>query len=286
MKIDMETKGVWGACALAIALVMSISGCSRAASSRPMPALALVAPAAAGGGVAGASPPSADRAMRITVDTTILVAHRDAALAALRSLVSGAGGHVSEGTVTGPDEGGSARFTVKVPSGAVEGFRARLSELGEVKSDSEKAEDVTEARADLRARLHNARAEEQRFLDLLANHTGNLADVVLVEKEIATVRETIERMEAEERTLEGQISLATITVALETRYVAVSEGAGSQIAAAALTGIDAAKGFLLGTATVTLSAGPTLLIIAAMGYGVFLVLRTWRRRRHAAAPLP
>ena len=120
MKIDMEARRVWGACALAIAFVMSTSGCGRAASSRPVPALALGAPATAGGGTAGASPPSADRAMRITVDTTILVAHRDAALAALRSLVSGAGGHVSEGTVSGPDEGGSARFTVKVPSAPFE----------------------------------------------------------------------------------------------------------------------------------------------------------------------
>jgi len=224
--------------------------------------------------------------MRITVETTVVVAHRDAAVSALRSAVAAFGGYVSEGTLSGADQGGSARFTVKVPASSVSDFRGKLASLGDVRSDSEKAEDVTEARADLRARLHNARAQEQRLLDLLQNHTGNLGDVVMVEKEIASVRETIERLEAEERTMEGQISFATVKVELDTVYVPVTTGPGHQLAVAAADGIDTAKSFVLGTVALALATGPTLLILAAMAYGVFFVLRAWvrqRRRARAAA---
>ena len=86
--------------------------------------------------------------MRITVETILAVARRDAAVAALRALVTAAGGYVSEGTIEGSDESGLASYTVKVPATAVTDFRRKVAGLGEVKSDSEKAEDVTEARAD------------------------------------------------------------------------------------------------------------------------------------------
>jgi len=272
--------------AVATSLLAISAGCGRAASEsapRAAPALAMVAPSPGGGGNA---PPAADRAMRITVETTVVVAHRDAAVSALRSAVAAFGGYVSEGTLSGADQGGSARFTVKVPASSVSDFRGKLASLGDVRSDSEKAEDVTEARADLRARLHNARAQEQRLLDLLQNHTGNLGDVVMVEKEIASVRETIERLEAEERTMEGQISFATVKVELDTVYVPVTTGPGHQLAVAAADGIDTAKSFVLGTVALALATGPTLLILAAMAYGVFFVLRAWvrqRRRARAAA---
>jgi hypothetical protein len=261
-----------------------VTACSRSPSHASMgpPPLAVAAPLPGG----GAPAPAADRAMRITITTTIIVKHRDAAVSALRSAVSAFGGYVSEGTLSGGDEGGSAKFTVKVPAPAISDFRGKLASLGEVKSDSEKAEDVTEARADLRARLHNARAQEQRLLDLLQNHTGNLGDVVLVEKEIGAARETIERMEAEERTLEGQIGFATVTVDLDTVYVPPpSDGVGHQLAVAAGEGIDTAKSFVLGTMVLTLAVGPTLLILAAMGFLVFLVLRgltVWMRRKRRA----
>ncbi len=270
---------------LLVAALSCLSGCGRMASQEAPPAPpALAALTTIGAGGSPGTPPAADRAMRITVETTIVVARRDAAVAALRAMVATAGGYVSEGTLYGPDEGGSATYTVKVPAATVSDFRRKIAALGEVKSDSEKAEDVTEARADLRARLHNARAQEQRLLDLLANRTGSLGDVVAVEKEMASVRETIERLEAEERTLEGQIAFATVKVQLQTVYVEAREGAGHRLIAAAKDGIDNARAFVLGTLAVALAAGPTLVIIGVGLYLVFILLRGWRRRRKAAPP--
>jgi hypothetical protein len=270
---------------LLLAALLALLGCGRMPSREPPagpPALAAVTTMGAGG--PGGDLPAADRAMRVTVETTLVVPRRDAAVATLRALVRAAGGYVSEGTLYGPDEGGSATYTVKVPAAGLTDFRWKVAALGEVRSDSEKAEDVTEARADLRARLHNARAQEQRLLDLLTNRTGSLGDVVAVEKEMGSVRETIERLEAEERTLEGQVAFATVKVQLQTVHVQVSEGAGRRLVEAAKDGVDNARGFLLGTLAFTLAAGPTLVIIGVGLYLLFVVLRGLRRRRKAAPP--
>jgi hypothetical protein len=270
--------------ALALVLMGGVAACSRGAApigSRAAPALALVTPQTGGAG----APPAADRAMRITIETTIVVAHRDAAVAALRAAVNAAGGYVSEGTISGADDGGSASFTLKVPAHVVANFRTKIAQLGDVTSDSEKAEDVTEARADLQARLHNARAEEQRLLELLANRTGTIADVVVVEKELAQVRETIERLEAEQKTLEGQIAFATVTVKLQTAYVAVRERVGHSLAVAAGDGMENAKGFVIGTLTFALACGPTFLLLAIGVYVLIRAVRAWRRRGRSK-PLP
>jgi len=253
-------------------------GCSRAghsASMEPSPAAAAV--------VAVGSPalPPQERAMRITVEMTVVVAHRDAAVNGLRAALGDFGGYVSTGSVTGPDATGAASFEVKVPAAKVGAFRAAVRALGDVRSDTEKAEDVTEARADVQARLANARAEETRMLALLADKTGSLADVVAVEKELARVRETIERFEAEERVLLGQIAMATVKVQLETSFVASEPGAGSRLSRAATDGGETAWAFLVGTGVFLLAAGPTLLILAGMAYGVFVAARQWLRWRRA-----
>lgn len=241
------------------------------ASREPPPAAAAVAPR-------DETAPPEERAMRITVEMTVVVTHRDAATQALRASLADVGGYVSDGSLSGPDTSGSASFEVRVPAAKVGAFRAAIRALGDVRADSEKAEDVTEARADVRARLGNARAEEGRMLALLSDKTGSLADVVAVEKELSRVRETIERMEAEERVLLGQIAMATVKVQLETTYVPAPTGAGSRLSSAAKEGIEVAWAFLVGTGVFLLSAGPTLLIVIGLAYAGFLALRGLLRR--------
>jgi hypothetical protein len=254
-------------------LVLTQSACSKEA---PASRAASTAPPAAATSTEGPAP-SADRAMRITVEMAVVVSHRDAGVAALRAAVQDLGGYVSSGEVSGSDATGSAAFEVKVPARAVGALRARVSTLGEIRTDNEKAEDVTEARADVRARLANARAEEARMLAILTERTGNLADVVAVEKELARVRETIERFEAEERVLEGQIAMATVKVQLETSYVAAEPGAVRRISVAATEGLENLSGFIVGTGVLLLSSGPTLLVVAGFVYIVFLAVTRLRK---------
>jgi hypothetical protein len=231
--------------------------------------------------VGAATLPSAERAMRITVETSLEVADLGAAAAAVRAAVTRHGGYVGEARTTGGDGGRTASFEVHVPVADLPAFRREIAELGDVTSDSEKAEDVTEQRADIKARLSNARAEEKRLLELLDKQAGSLADVVAVEKELAAVRETIERMEAQERVLEGQIATATVRIQVYVRSAAGGTGPGRRIARAFGEGLENAGSFLVGLAVLVMSAGPTLLILAVLGYGVFRVVRFFRRRARA-----
>jgi hypothetical protein len=256
------------------------TGCSKRDAGHA--AAAHEPPATAASATSSVSPLPEDRAMRITVQMTVVVLHRDASVAGLRGALGTFGGYVSNGAVTGPDATGSASFEVKVPAARVDAFRAAVRSLGDVRTDTEKAEDVTEARADVQARLGNARAEEARMVALLGERTGSLVDVMAVEKELARVRETIERFEAEERVLLGQIAMATVKVELETSYVASEPGAAARLATAATDGAGAAWAFLVGTGVVLLAAGPTLLLVGLFVSAAFLGGRALRRRLQRA----
>ncbi|XXY44165.1 DUF4349 domain-containing protein [Sorangium sp. So ce269] len=229
------------------------------------------------------APPLAPRAMRITVETTVVVGAFAPAMQRLRTAVEEHGGYVSEARLHGGSDR-SASLEARIPSARVGAFRAVVASVGEVVADAEKAEDVTEQRADIGARLRNARAQEKRLLDLLSDRTGSLADVVAVEKQLGSVRETIEQIEAQERLLEGQIAYATVKVSVVARHEEQAAGAGGKIAAAARAGIENAGAFVVNLAVLLATAGPTLLLLAAIGALLYYALRGVVRRRAAARP--
>ncbi|WP_438025979.1 DUF4349 domain-containing protein [Sorangium sp. So ce233] len=258
----------------------SPSAMESAAAPAPVQAAALNLQAQ---GPSAGVPPLSQRAMRITVETTVLVDAFDPAMQRLRTAVEEHGGYVSDARVhSGPHR--SASLEARIPAARVGAFRAVVASVGAVVADAEKAEDVTEQRADIGARLRNARAQEKRLLDLLSDRTGSLADVVAVENQLANVRGTIEQIEAQERLLEGQIAYATVKLSITTRYEEQPEGAGGRIARAAREGIENAGAFVVNAAVLVATAGPTLLLLAALGAVLYYAFRAVARRRAAARP--
>jgi hypothetical protein len=262
--------------ALAFVLGLSAAACSKRDASPSVGAYA--APAATSMPAADRGLPAADRALRITIDTSIEVRDLDGAASSVRAAVARHGGYLGEAQMHGSDEHRSATFEAHVPVPALAAFRAEIGKLGEIASDGEKAEDVTEQRADIKARLANARVAEKRLVGLLEQRAGTLADVVAVEKELAAARETIERMEAQERTLEGQIANATVKIRLATRHDVAAQSPGKRIARAAGEGVHNAGAFLVGIAVLAASAGPTLLLLVGFVYGLVRVILFAHRR--------
>src|SRR5439155_19034059 len=80
---------------------------------------------------------------------------------------------------------------------------------------------------DVQARMVNAHRLEQRLIDLLANRTGKLTDVLRVEGELARVREEIERYEGRLRYLRTRSSVSTLTIAVHEANPIVAERPGS-----------------------------------------------------------
>ncbi|WP_437975639.1 DUF4349 domain-containing protein [Sorangium sp. So ce295] len=264
--------------AVLLLAVTLTSACARGDHSGSAPPAQIAALDQRAPGPSPASAPLAGRAMRITVETAILVDAFEPAMQRLRTAVEEHGGYVSEARVHGGPHR-SASLEARVPSAKVGAFRAVAASVGEVVDDAEKAEDVTEQRADIGARLRNARAQEKRLLDLLSDRTGSLADVVAVEKQLGSVRETIEQIEAQERLLEGQIAYATVKMSITARGEEQTLGAGGKIARAASEGIENAGVVAVKTAVLAASIGPTLLLLAALFGALTYALRAILRRQ-------
>jgi hypothetical protein len=137
------------------------------------------------------------------------------AVATLRLTAQRLGGYVANTTVTaGREQRQTAMLEVKVPAARFDELVSGLRPLGRVESVNVTAEDVGEEYVDVTARIANARRLEERLIDLLATRTGKLQDVLNVERELARVREEIERHEGRLRFLKTRTSLSTLSVSI------------------------------------------------------------------------
>jgi Domain of unknown function (DUF4349) len=103
---------------------------------------------------------------------------------------------------------------VKVLPENLDRFLQEIRGLGELKNQTLGTEDVTKAYFDTDARLKNARVMEQRLIDMLKTKTGKVSDLLQVEKELARVREEIEKMQGELKYWDSQVQFATVTISL------------------------------------------------------------------------
>src|SRR5207244_10915000 len=145
--------------------------------------------------------------------TSIEVDSLERAVAQVRLLAGRVGGYVANTTVqTGRGQLRSATLEVKIPADRFEDGLGGLSALGKLESVNVNAEDVGEEFTDVTARMTNARRLEARLIDLLATRTGKLKDVLDVERELARVREEIDRYDGRLRYLRAHAMLSTLTI--------------------------------------------------------------------------
>ena len=148
-----------------------------------------------------------------TGQTSIEVDSLERAVAQVRLLAGRVGGYVANTTMqTGRGQLRAATLEVKIPADRFDDGLGGLSALGKLESVNVNAEDVGEEFTDVTARMTNARRLETRLIDLLATRTGKLKDVLDVERELARVREEIERYEGRLRYLRAHAVLSTLTV--------------------------------------------------------------------------
>ncbi|MBA3638165.1 MAG: DUF4349 domain-containing protein [Acidobacteria bacterium] len=215
-----------------------------------------------------------------TARLVLVVTGFDTARAEVERVVAAAEGFVGNLTISG-DRGSpqSLRATLRVPGPALDATLAQLKRLGRVTIESRDAGDVTQQSADLDARLTNARTSEKRLNDILANRTGDVTDVLNVEREIARVRGDIEKMEATRRNLDRRITFATIQ--LEMVEEAKAElGLGDQslsgrLRNAAVEGWNTALDSVFEAALFIAQVAPTMML---WGLALVIPYRMVRRR--------
>jgi hypothetical protein len=159
------------------------------------------------------SPASSTSMIIRTGQATIEVDSLEVAIARVRQLAAQLGGHVANtSTQTGRDQLRSSTLELKIPAARFDQAIGGLQPIGRVEGVNVTAEDVGEEFVDVTARVANARRLEERLVSLLATRTGKLEDVLAVERELARVREEIERYEGRLRFLGSRVATSTLTV--------------------------------------------------------------------------
>ena len=148
-----------------------------------------------------------------TGHATIEVDSLEPAFANIQALALRVGGYVANVSMhTGRAQLRQATLEVKVPAARFDEALAGLEPVGKLEALEMSAQDVGEEYADIEARMSNARRLEERLLTLLATRTGRLEDILAAERELARVREEIERYEGRLRYLQARTTLSTLHV--------------------------------------------------------------------------
>lgn len=211
---------------------------------------------------------------------TVEVKDLDAAVQALRGLAQRFGGYVTNTSVTtGQDQTPAATIELKIPATRFDSALAGLEPLGKVESVNTTAEDVGEEFVDVTARLSNARRLEERIQVILATRTGRLEDVIAAERELARIREEIERYEGRLRFLRTRVAMSTLTVSVHEAYPVVG---GPGVGPIAESFKNMWRNFVLFIAWFIASLG-WLVPLAAITLLVWLGVRRYVRRRRATA---
>jgi uncharacterized small protein (DUF1192 family) len=219
-----------------------------------------------------------------TAELKLVIEKLDAARAEMERILKAHGGYAGQlSATTESDSARTLNATLRIPANQLDGTLAELKKLGRVVEESQKGDEVTQQYVDLTARLRNARATEKRLIEVLQTRTGKVHDVLEVEQEIARVREEIERMDAERKSMENRVQFATLTLTLAEEYNAQLNltplSTGGRLRNAVVEGYRDVSETALGIVLFFLQYGPSLLLWTAI---LFWPARLVWRRLHVA----
>lgn len=207
-----------------------------------------------------------------TGNAVIEVDSLEIAISEVRLLAQRMGGFIANTAMqTGQGQIRSATLEMKVPAARFDEAIGGLTPLGKVEAVNEQSEDVGEEFVDITARMTNARRLEERLLALLANRTGKLEDVLAVERELARVRQEIERYEGRIRYLRTRAAISTLSVTVHEPRPLIGNNPGRSVIGQAFR--NAWRNFVRFIAGLIEAMG-VLVPLAAIGIVAWLL---WRR---------
>ena len=103
----------------------------------------------------------------------------------------------------------SLSMTVRIPADQADSFISQVGEKANVVSSTESVDDVTLQYVDTESQVKALETEQARLIDLLAQ-AESLEDILKIEDRLTDVRYELERYASYLRTLENQVSYATV----------------------------------------------------------------------------
>jgi hypothetical protein len=224
------------------------------------------------------------RSIIYTGSMTVRVTVVERAAAEAVAIVTGAGGFVGGDQRTSDTGDAEASLQLRVPADRFAAVVDALAKLGRQERREIKTQDVTEETLDLAARISTQQARVESGRRLLAQ-AKSLADLVMLESELAKREADLVALEARQRRLGDLTALSTITVRLigpEAKVVEKQESPSGF-----LSGLRGGWKALLGTLRVVLTVlGALLPWLIALGVPALAVIWLARRYGQRAGRLP
>lgn len=239
----------------------------------------------------------ADRKLIRTISIDAETEDLTALLDAVNSRITQLGGYVEAKNLRNGSNYSSYRtrnleMTVRIPADKADSFVEQISEKSNIVSSSESVDDVTLQYVDTESQVKALEIEQERLLSLLEK-AETLKDILTLEERLTDVRYELERYASRLRSLDNQITYATIHLSVTevkeytpvveeepTVWERIAGGFGRSLKD---IGEDLTEFFIW-----VVVNSPYLLIWGVIGTTAFLVIRKKRgkgfRRRKAAPP--
>lgn len=204
----------------------------------------------------------------------------DPAILKIRQLTAQVGGFITNSSISGGnDQIRVATLEIKIPVTKYDEAVSSLSTIGKVETVNSTAQDVGEEFVDVSARVKNAARLEERLITLLSTRTGKLDEVLRVERELARVREEIERYEGRLRYLSARVAMSTLSITVHEPAPLLGNTPGENPIAAALR--RAWKNFVALFAGFIASLG-VVIPLALLALAAWMGYRRWKSRKISA----
>lgn len=195
-----------------------------------------------------------------------------------------AGGVVDASTVSRTEDGGTASFSLRIPSARLPAAVAALSELGDVVGLDEATQDITGTVSSAAERLSEARAERRGILRSLQRADSD-TELRALRQRLREVRSRISRAQGDLTAARRRAEVASVQVEVRASGAGRADDEGGVWSPRDAAG-DAWR-VLQVTAGVLLVAAAALVPAGLVGLAVVTGLRGARRRRreHALDPM-
>ena len=175
-------------------------------------------------------------------------------------------GYAAKLRMVGQRNGSLLSAMLRVPSSELTGTVSDLKTLGDVEREEQAADEITQQRADVDARLNNAQATLRRFEELLKKQTYPDGNVRELQRQIAMASAEVNRLEAERQASEHRVVFANVKFSLREEVTVPAETIGSQLRAAATAGFGDAAASVSALLVLLIGRGPVVLLWLAILY--------------------
>jgi hypothetical protein len=195
-------------------------------------------------------------------------------------------GYAAKLRMVGQPAASTLTATLRVPSSEFTAAVNDLKTLGNVEGEEQTADEITQQRADVEARLVNAQNTVERLQGILAKG-GKIHNLLEVQRQLANVTAEIARLEAERVSTEHRVIFAQVLLSLREEVKQPAEGVAAEFRNAAMAGLSDALSSLSAIMVFVISRGPvTLLWVVLLFFPGRWMWRKWHPAVETQADVP